>query len=369
MNVRLFALALVLPATAGARDFSVEATPTGGGCPGPYDFAISGTAPNTRVALITAEGFDGGVTVPGCDFRQTEVGPGGLLHRTTVTTDAMGTYALPVMVPDAACGLHVQGVNLDSCAIGTAVELGGVAEALPCACGGDFSSGDRVYALVDSPSRATGIVAGDAGTVVAGRETGLPILVEWDAWVDGHAGNCVVADCGTCIDAPIDSRWWVLCDEVARPDLGCVEDVFEDNDTPETAALLTEYYEPWCGDLSVRTLEGQLCDGDDDYIEIPMPGDGTEVTVRALFLDAEGDIDLELTVDGEVVDRSVGTGDTETVSYYEGYTMYGCGWMGGVCPGDPILRVYLDADDGVRPGNEYILEFVHEDFYYPDYCY
>ena len=107
-------------------------------------------------------------------------------------------------------------------------------------------------------------------------------------------------------------------------------------------------------------------------IEAPVSGTVesiSSVTGQVLLRESPRPVEVLAYVDGEVVDRSVGTGDTETVSYYEGYTMYGCGWMGGVCPGDPILRVYLDADDGVRPGNEYILEFVHEDFYYPDYCY
>jgi len=88
---------------------------------------------------------------------------------------------------------------------------------LGCACGGVYTPGDRVVALVDAPSDLTTVVAGALGTVVAASATGaLPILVDWDGVGAGHGGNCAIATCGACVESGALSRWWVLCEEIGR---------------------------------------------------------------------------------------------------------------------------------------------------------
>lgn len=87
------------------------------------------------------------------------------------------------------------------------------AQTIDCACSGTFSVGDRVVALTDNPSGASGITAGAPGTVVCGADGGTPLLIQWDNWTQGHDGNgyCI---CGGSPDATSD-HWYVECTEVA----------------------------------------------------------------------------------------------------------------------------------------------------------
>jgi hypothetical protein len=87
--------------------------------------------------------------------------------------------------------------------------------AVDCACDGQYATGDRVYATVDNPQGANGILAGHPGRVVCGVSgLPLPILISWDDWSNGHDGNgycaCPVSE------APDNSGWWVLCEDIAK---------------------------------------------------------------------------------------------------------------------------------------------------------
>ena len=359
-------LTLLLSAPASASAFDVTFTPTEGVCPGPHDLDVTGAVPDTRIAFLTAEELMGGYPVPGCSS-YTDVGPSGITHRQTIRTDGSGEIHRTVEIPEAACGLVVQGINLDTCSNGSVSVLGAISEPLACACSGDYATGDRVVATVDSPDGAAGIMAGTMGTVVAGTDGPLSILVEWDDWWYGHDGNCAVAECGSCVASPMNNRWWVGCDQITRPGLSCIEDRYEPNDDIDTAPPLTDWFDDWCGPVDTRFIDAQVCEGDDDTFQIPVT-EGVEITIRAWFDDSEGDIDLELWQDGVLIDSSRGVGDSESIRFYSDYSFYGCGWY-EPCPPDPVLRVYMAGLDAGEPGNRYTLEITNEDFYYPGYCY
>ncbi len=85
-----------------------------------------------------------------------------------------------------------------------------------CTCNGAFAPGDRVVALVNSPTGASGISQGHQGTVVGGHSSGpTNILVSWDGWTSGHE-NCSFADCGQCDALAPNTHWWVGCADIGR---------------------------------------------------------------------------------------------------------------------------------------------------------
>jgi len=94
---------------------------------------------------------------------------------------------------------------------------------LTCGCGGTYYEGERVVAAVDSPSGASGVVAGQMGTVIAGNAapSTLQVLIQWDGWTSGHDGNCTVSSCGSCTPSPVDNRWYTACDQVRTARLTC----------------------------------------------------------------------------------------------------------------------------------------------------
>lgn len=94
---------------------------------------------------------------------------------------------------------------------------------LTCGCGGAYYEGERVAAIVSGPSGASGVVAGQMGTVIAGNAapSTLQVLIEWDGWASGHDGNCSVADCGTCTPSPVNNRWYTACDQIRTARLTC----------------------------------------------------------------------------------------------------------------------------------------------------
>lgn len=85
-------------------------------------------------------------------------------------------------------------------------------------------------------------------------------------------------------------------------------DAFEDNDTRETASVLTATDDAVYADLTIDTSN------DVDFFEITAAFDGAlEVSID--FTDADGDLDLQLlNASGQVVDSSAGVTDQETVS-------------------------------------------------------
>lgn len=94
---------------------------------------------------------------------------------------------------------------------------------LACGCGGTYYEGERVVATVNGPSGASGVVAGQTGTIIAGNAapSTLQVLVEWDGWAGGHDGNCSTADCGTCTPSPVNNRWYTACDQIRTGRLTC----------------------------------------------------------------------------------------------------------------------------------------------------
>ena len=88
-----------------------------------------------------------------------------------------------------------------------------------CACDAEFNVGDRVQALVDNPQDGTGIVAGQCGTVICGRDGGdsFRILIEWDDWYAGH-DNTSFCECPDGESSGTASCWWVDCPDIAA---GC----------------------------------------------------------------------------------------------------------------------------------------------------
>lgn len=94
---------------------------------------------------------------------------------------------------------------------------------LTCGCSGTYYEGERVVAAVNGPSGATGVVAGQMGTVIAGNAapSTLQVLIEWDGWTSGHDGNCSAADCGTCTPSPTNNRWYTACDQIRTARLTC----------------------------------------------------------------------------------------------------------------------------------------------------
>ena len=86
-------------------------------------------------------------------------------------------------------------------------------ETVDCVCDGIYRVGDRVAALVDEPNNATGVLAGRTGSVVSGYSSGLPLLIEWDNWAEGHGGNgfteCPPNESDTAMN-----RWWTDCENV-----------------------------------------------------------------------------------------------------------------------------------------------------------
>jgi hypothetical protein len=55
---------------------------------------------------------------------------------------------------------------------------------------------------------------GRLGTVLAGGQTGFPLLVAWDGWNNGHNGRCFAAQCGACSQSG-SNKYWVYCNDVA----------------------------------------------------------------------------------------------------------------------------------------------------------
>jgi len=99
-------------------------------------------------------------------------------------------------------------------------------------CNGDYQTGSRVKAGVDHPQGAAGILVGDAGTVVCGKDQFLPLLVSWDGWTGGHDGNGHCTDPGMNLPDGVNSAYWVDCAEVeAGSDVSCVcGGIFEKGD-------------------------------------------------------------------------------------------------------------------------------------------
>ncbi len=124
------------------------------------------------------------------------------------------------------------------------------------------------------------------------------------AWVEWSAGEeCPQA--GVSNDTEAEHAWtpWCSLDSMPTPTPtpGCEEDALEDNDSIESATP-----------LSVGTVDGATCGGDDDYYAIS--GDGSVISVDLVFQHSEGDLDMTLlSASGETLERSASTSDVEHV--------------------------------------------------------
>ncbi len=136
--------------------------------------------------------------------------------------------------------------------------------------------------------------------------------------------DCAVDGCtaGSCADA-VSTEGAVVraCTDLAAvcgtgSGGSCEPDPREDDDDPASAT-------PW-PDETTELTDGTICSGDDDYFGFLLfEDDKLEVSIS--FRDADGDLDLELLDEaGNVVSRSAGVEDTETVS-----TCVGAGADGG----------------------------------------
>ncbi len=91
------------------------------------------------------------------------------------------------------------------------------------ACG--LPAGDRVELTVDHPGGHPTLWAGMRGTVICSCEgCGLPVLVSWDNWTDGHENTW---PCTTLVLPHVSSScWWMSCDQLAPVPAG-VPDILD----------------------------------------------------------------------------------------------------------------------------------------------
>lgn len=115
----------------------------------------------------------------------------------------------------------------------------------------------------------------------------------------------------------------------------CGADPFEPNNARTSATTLTP------GTYGSLTS----CDQDDDFYAIALTA-GTPLTVNLSFVDAEGDIDVELL---DPAGTMVAIADTPTDNEQLTYTPSTSGTY--------VLRVHLYGDAGSIPGNSYTLSF------------
>ncbi len=122
--------------------------------------------------------------------------------------------------------------------------------------------------------------------------------------------------------------------EVESATSDCSDDLYEDNDTQGTA------YEA----SAVEDITSLVaCPSDDDYFAFDLQV-GDELIVLADFVDAEGDIDMVLrNPAGGLVSSAMGITDGELIEFT------------ATSAGVHTLRVYLAADAGSTPGNDYSL--------------
>ena len=88
---------------------------------------------------------------------------------------------------------------------------------IDCACQSLYDNGDIVIATVPGFEGGT-YGAGRRGHVIAGRDFGAfgkLVLVQFEAWNDGHDGIWETESCPA-FDLYGDSRWWVPCDYIAK---------------------------------------------------------------------------------------------------------------------------------------------------------
>jgi len=150
-----------------------------------------------------------------------------------------------------------------------------------CRCGGYFTAGQRVTALVDNPSGAPGVLAGHEGTVACAATAGdPPLLISWDNWSQGHNGYGFCACPVTSL--PDSSGWYVYCGEVG----GCRDDWWEtrgENGTDD------ECYGP---QLYIPAVQDHLhCD--EDWVWWYAEA-GVEYTIQTLNLIGGADTVIEL---------------------------------------------------------------------------
>ncbi|MFT4625223.1 MAG: hypothetical protein ACI8PZ_003891 [Myxococcota bacterium] len=139
----LLSLVLGLPSIASAGGAVLTAS---GSCPGPVDISAAGLTPNSRYAFLVSREGEGVSRLSGGFCDGTVVG----LARAKVAfhgnTDGAGSLSFTPSVPDGACGITFQIIDLATCGL-TNVET----------FAGDPPGGDIVYG-VDGQCSGTGSV-------------------------------------------------------------------------------------------------------------------------------------------------------------------------------------------------------------------
>ncbi|MEE2902776.1 MAG: hypothetical protein VYC39_10620 [Myxococcota bacterium] len=114
---------------------------------------------------------------------------------------------------------------------------------------------------------------------------------------------------------------------------GCMEDVWEDNDTVSSAS-------PSRSGLSQGY---RACSSDDDYYSVNL-NQGERMQLLVTFSHAEGDINIQIIdPNGSVVGSANSQSDDEAINLFVNTS------------GSHYIRVFLNADSGSIPGNDYDL--------------
>lgn len=111
----------------------------------------------------------------------------------------------------------------------------------------------------------------------------------------------------------------------------CMDDLMENNDSQLTPTML--------GASSQLMLTS--CPSDDDYYALSLTA-GDQLSISLTFINGEGNIDMQLLdATGVVLASAVSTNDNESLTYQIGTS------------GTYTIRVFLVADAGPTPGNDY----------------
>ncbi|WP_295443585.1 C1 family peptidase [uncultured Thiodictyon sp.] len=157
----------------------------------------------------------------------------------------------------------------------TATFSGGGSIPVDCQCSGHYSVGDRVVALVNSPSGASGISAGDHGTVVCGASGSPPLLISWDNWQSGHTGNgyCSCPTGGL----PDHSGWYAECGEVSPAGSASLQEALDNTSLTLVAGGDAQWYgqTPVSHDGTDAAQSGDVGDSQSTWMETAVTGPTT----------------------------------------------------------------------------------------------
>ena len=188
---------LVLSLAGVALGAPLLTTVSPDGCPGPVEIQVTGLSPGGRVAVLTAPAEGDGFPVPGCDGLVTRVSASGLALR-ALTDSVDGTFVLTPSVPEGACGLVMQAIDLDACTGSNTMVVGGEL-GCPVVIAHRGASGDtpeNTLAALDA-AFATGATRAEVDVRVSADEQGFlmhDVGLERTTRAAGPASDRVLAD-------------------------------------------------------------------------------------------------------------------------------------------------------------------------------